>query len=373
MSGTNPRVGKTKIKIVGWRCAYPTYGRFIVSNSDVKTYKNLYSEIHSFENLLLAFRQARRGKRSRPNVAEFEVDSENQLLQIQYELQSRSYQPGAYRHFTLYERKPRRISAAPFRDRVVHHALCNVIAPIWESRFIDDSYACRVGKGTHSALDRCTQFAGHYPYVLQMDIKRFFPSVDHGILYQLLRRYIGDHDCLNLIKKIIDSGRNIHDQAQQSKHSIGLPIGNQTSQFWANVYLHPLDDFVKRDLKCKPYLRYCDDFLLFASEKSTLWGYKTAILSFLESLRLNLNQRTGQVFPVTQGIPFLGFKVFPAHRRLQACNGYRFQRRWKRMRRLHVDGKMSGEELRQRLQSWIAHVNHGDTWHLRSRILNLPY
>ena len=144
----------------------------------MKTFKNLYPRICAFENLELAFRKARRGKRRRANVAAFEGNLDLELLSLQDELLSGTYRPGGYRHFTLYEGKPRRISAAPFRDRVAHHALCNVIEPIWEARFIHDSYACRAGKGTHAALDRCTYFARRHPYVLQADIVQFFPLVD---------------------------------------------------------------------------------------------------------------------------------------------------------------------------------------------------
>jgi RNA-directed DNA polymerase len=140
----------------------------------MKTYKELYPGIYAFENLYLAFRKARRGKRSRPDVATFEFDLELELPRLQEELATERFRPGPYRHFTLYERKPRRISAAPFRDRVVHHALVRVIEPIWEARFIFDSYACRTSKGTHAALDRCTHFARRYPFVLQGDMVQFF-------------------------------------------------------------------------------------------------------------------------------------------------------------------------------------------------------
>ena len=176
----------------------------------MNTYKHLYPRIYAFENLYAAFRKARRGKRSRPDVAAFEFDLELELPRLQEELSTETYRPGPYYHFTVYERKPRRISRAPFRDRVVHHALCNVIEPIWEARFIADSYACRAGKGTHAALDRCTHFARRYPYVLQADIVQFFPSVDHALLYRLLARRIDCLPTLRLIERILDSGAGIH-------------------------------------------------------------------------------------------------------------------------------------------------------------------
>lgn len=176
----------------------------------MKTFKNLYPRIYDFANLERAFYRARRGKRQQPNVATFECNLDLELLQLADELKAETYRPGGYRHFHLYDGKPRRISAAPFRDRVVHHALCRVIEPIWEARFIYDSYACRVGKGTHAALDRCTRFARRYPYVLQCDIVQFFPSVDHDVLIRLLAHHIACPPTRRLVEKIVASGRGIH-------------------------------------------------------------------------------------------------------------------------------------------------------------------
>lgn len=346
----------------------------------MKTYKRLYPQICDFENLYWAFRKARRGKRGRPDVAAFEYDLELELVDLRKELTNESYRPGPYRHFTLYERKPRRISAAPFRDRVVHHALCNVIEPIWETRFIHDSYACRVGKGTHAALDRCTYFSRRHPFVLQGDIVGFFPSVDHDILYKLLSRRIACPPTLRLIRSIIASGTGIHsdgwdmqwfpdDDLFAVQRPRGLPIGNQTSQFWANVYLHELDMFVKHALRCKAYLRYCDDFLLFTSDKTTLHQWRRKMESFLASLRLRLHPLKSTVYPVTNGIPFLGFQVFPDHRRLRRDNGVYFQRRLERLMARYAAGAITRERLDASVKGWVAHASHGDTWGLRGSVL----
>lgn len=346
----------------------------------MKTFKNLYPRIVSFANLERAFHKARRGKRGQANVAAFECNLDVELLQLHDELRSETYRPGGYRHFHLYDGKPRRISAAPFRDRVVHHALCNVIEPIWEARFIHDSYACRVGKGTHAALDRCTYFARRYPYVLQCDVVQFFPSVDHPILRTLLAHHVACPPTLRLMDKIIDSGAGIHRERYQmqwfpgddllaaTRHR-GLPIGNQTSQFWANVYLHQLDRFAKQDLRCKAYLRYCDDFMLFAPDKPTLHRWRREIEAFLTTLRLKIHDHKTSVHPVRNGIPFLGFLVFPAHRRLARPNGVKFQRRYKRQRQQLARGEISREQLDQSVQAWIAHTGHGDTWGLRRALL----
>ena len=349
----------------------------------MKSFKNLYPQLTSFANLERAFLKARRGKRHKPNVAAFEVDMDLELLALQEELLAESYRPGGYRHFTLYDGKPRRISAAPFRDRVVHHALCNVTEPIWERRFIRDSYACRPGKGTHAALDRCTYFTRRYPYVLQADVVQFFPSVDHAILRRLLARRVACPPTLRLMDRIIASGTGIHaaryemhwfpgDDLLAAARPRGLPIGNQTSQFWANVYLHALDAFVKQELRCPAYLRYCDDFMLFAHDKPTLHHWRRAIEDFLATLRLTIHAGKTSVHPVTTGIPFLGFIVFPTHRRLQQRNGLAFQRRFKRQRRRLARGALTFSQMDQSVQAWIAHAGHGDTWGLRRALLRPP-
>jgi retron-type reverse transcriptase len=177
----------------------------------MKTYKNLYPQIVSFENLYLAYREAARGKRGQPNVAAFELNLEANLFHLQEELETKTYRPDAYDSFRIRDPKPRLISAALFRDRVVHHALVRVIEPIFERSFIPDSYANRVGKGTHRALDRAQEFARRYRYVLQCDIRQFFPSIDNAILFQILARKIADPDVLWLIERIleIDAGRSL--------------------------------------------------------------------------------------------------------------------------------------------------------------------
>jgi retron-type reverse transcriptase len=175
-------------------------------NTGLKTYRRLYPRIWDWDNLHLAYRKARKGKRGKRPAAEFEFKLEDNLVALQDELTTKTYQPGPYHSFLIYEPKRRLISAAPFRDRVVHHALCNVIEPIFERRFIHDSYANRVGKGTHRALDRCQHFARKYRYVLQCDLREFFPSIDHAIMRAVLGRLIRDGDVMWLIDRILASG-----------------------------------------------------------------------------------------------------------------------------------------------------------------------
>jgi retron-type reverse transcriptase len=347
----------------------------------LKTFKNLYPQITSFENLRLAFKKAARGKRGKADVAAFEYDLEGNLLALQEELQSGEYQPGEYFNFRIRDPKPRLISAAPFRDRVVHHALCHAIEPIWERKFIHDSYACRVGKGTHAALDRVTEFSRRYRYVLQCDIQHFFPNMDHAILYRELSRTIACAPTLALCKKILDSGAGVH-AGEQDVHYFpgddlftftrarGLPIGNLTSQFWANVYLNPLDHFIKRELKAPGYVRYVDDFLLFSNSKANLNRCLERVIGFLGGLRLTLHETRAVVFPVRTGIPFLGWRIYPQHRRLRRHNVIQFQRRLAKQRNMLAAGRLDYERFRASLNSWIAHVEHGDTWGLRCSLFS---
>jgi RNA-directed DNA polymerase len=347
----------------------------------MKTQKHLYPLITTFENLYLAFKNAARGKRRRSDVAMFEYDLERNLLDLQAELQAQTYTPGPYYNFRIYDPKPRLISAAPLRDRVVHHALCRVIEPLFERRFIHDSYACRVGKGTHAALDRAQQFARQYPYVLKCDLEHFFPSIDHAILQAQLARVIADEATLWLAGQILASGVDIHkadyrpryfpgDDLFAAVRPRGLPIGNLTSQFWANVNLNPLDHFIKRELKCRAYLRYVDDLLLFAADKPRLHDWRKVIIEYAATLRLTLHEREAVVFPVSTGIPFLGWRVYPDHRRLKRRNGVAFQRRFARLLADVAAGRISWDEFHASVNGWIAHVAHGDTWGLRRALLS---
>ncbi|MCB0088392.1 MAG: hypothetical protein KDE54_10800 [Caldilineaceae bacterium] len=347
----------------------------------IKTYRNLYPQIWDFENLYAAYRAARKGKRGKVSVASFEFNQEEELFRIQNALREKRYEPGPYNSFYVHDPKKRLISAAPFADRVVHHALCRVIEPIFEARFIHDSYACRVGKGTHAALDRCQHFARGHRYVLQCDVRQFFPSIDHAILRKRLARWIADPDVLWLIDRIIQSGEGVlgseyemtwfaGDDLAAGWRQRGLPIGNLTSQFWANVYLDMLDQFVKRELKVKAYLRYCDDFLLFADDKATLHSWRKAVIEKLAQLRLTLHEERAQVSPVTTGIPFLGFRIYPTHRRLKRRKGVAFDRRWRVMLQAYANGEISREALKTSLDGWVAHVRHGDTYGLRRALIS---
>ncbi len=345
-----------------------------------RTARNLWPQFSSFENLWHAYKAARRGKRARPAVAAYELAAETRLLRLQERLEDRSYQPGAYRTFVIQEWKRRRVSAAPFEDRIVHHALCQVIEPIWEARFIHDSYACRKHKGTLAAIDRAQHFVRAYHYAAQLDIREFFPSIDHAILEQILARQIGDRRVLELCHTIIASGRDIlaeeytpvyfaGDDLFAINRPRGLPIGNLTSQFWANVYLHPLDLFIKQELHCHAYLRYCDDLLFFANDKPTLHSWIAAIQEKLAALRLTVHAQRIRVAPVTAGLPYLGWTIDPRQRRLRRRNVIRFWRRYRQRLRAYTAGTINRERLEASIHGWIGSTKHGSTRGLRRAIL----
>jgi len=339
-----------------------------------------YADIYTWENLYTAYRKAAKGKRSHRPAATFEFKLEDNLIQLQEELASESYRPGAYVNFTIHEPKRRLISAAPFRDRVAHHALCQVIEPAFERSFIDHSYANRVEKGTHRALNTCQAWLGRYRYVLQCDVKQFFPSIDHHILQRALNRRIQDGAIRRLIALILASGNGVLSEAYAMVYFAGdelfacnrprgLPIGNLTSQFWANCYMNEFDHFVLRRLGCPAYLRYVDDFLLFADDADSLWCWRDAILERLAQLRLTLHEESALVRPTKEGARFLGFQLYATHRRLVRRKGLQYRHKLTRLLAGYAQGDVSRAAIDRSVRGWINHVRYGDTWGLRKQIL----
>jgi retron-type reverse transcriptase len=340
-----------------------------------QSYNNLYPQIASFANLHAAWEAARAGKRRRCDVAAFERNLEGNLLRLEHELLSGDYRPGRYRSFYIFEPKRRKISAAPFRDRVVHHALVRVIEPIWEARFSNASYACRLGKGTHRAADHAQTLLRHHRYVLKADVAQFFPSIDHTALLRLLARHVACRPTLELCRKIIASGDGIlsseytmqffpGDDLFAALRPRGLPIGNLTSQFWANVYLNPLDTLLQRELRL-PHVRYCDDILVFADDRATLHQARVALAERTADLRLTLHPTKTRIYQAHEGVEFVGYRLFTDHRRLRREN----VRRLRRQQRAYRLGQLTAAKLRASLMSWIAHAKHANTYRLRSRLL----
>lgn len=345
----------------------------------MKRYGNLYSKIIEFGNLFLAARKAQLGKRYRDNVLDFNFNLEKQLIQLQEELKDKTYHPGAYRTFHITDPKSRLISAAPYRDRIVHHALCNIIIPIFERSFIQDSYANRVGFGTHRALKRFINFARSNTYVLQCDIKKYFPSIDHEILKGLIRQKIKCRDTLWLIDTIIDNSNEQEtvieyfpgdDLLTPLERRRGLPIGNLTSQFFANIYLNGLDHFIKEIIRATKYVRYVDDFALFSDDREFLSEARNKIEEYLVKLRLKIHPIKSQLFATKNSATFLGFRILPEQIRVKNSNLHRGRRRLRKLQIEYARGKISWSKVSQSLQSWVAHLKHGDTWQLRKQIFS---
>ena len=334
----------------------------------MKTYKKLYQNLISFENLYKAFYKAKKG-----NFAKFETlfyffNLEKKLFQIQDELISKTYKIGGYRVFKIYEPKERIIKAIPFRDRIVQHALCNIIEPIFESRFIFNSFACRKKKGAHMGLKRVKNlvqnyFKGKKGYVLKCDVKKYFQSVDHNKLKKIIQKKIKDKQIINLIYEIIDS-----DNSQFGKDK-GIPIGNLTSQLFANIYLNELDQFVKHLLKIKYYFRYVDDFLIFSESKQKLHIYKYKIKEFLKTLKLETPYKKTSIYRINGGVDFLGYKVHPTFTRIRKSNIKRFIKRIKRLKNSFLVNSILKIKVESSIQSWIGYTSHADSYKICNLII----
>jgi RNA-directed DNA polymerase len=322
----------------------------------VRRASNLFGAITSWDNLLEAARVAARGKRSRPDVARFLHEIEPNLCRLQRELTDGRYQPGGYRTFWIHDSKSRLISAAPFRDRVVHHALTRVLEPVFEARFTGYSFASRKGFGQHRALALAREACRQHRYVLKCDIRKYFPSMDHEILKEQLARAVKCQPTLDLAARIIDGSNPQEPVAHYfpddtlftpSSRRRGLPIGNQTSQFFGNVYLNGLDHFVLRELKPGLYLRYVDDFVLFGDDKQALRAMRERIQAFLDTCRLSLHDRKSRVYACAEGLTFLGWRLLPHQARIARPNVVRMRRRLRKMQALYHDGRNARRLLEQ--------------------------
>lgn len=347
------------------------------TTSRMKTHNQLYAGICAFENLLWAAHKAESGKRHQDSVGRFRTNIEEELLQLRRELLSQTYTPGAYREKFITQPKRRMISAAPFRDRVVHHAVCNVVMPLFERKMVNDLYSNRKGKGTHAAIRRCQEFSRQFRYVLKGDIRKFFPSMDHQILKQTVRRTIRCRDTLWVLDRIIDGSNRQEavcslfpgdDIGDAGARRVGLPIGNLTSQWFGSVYLNEFDHWVKEALRCGGYARYVDDFLLFSDDKQQLAEWRAALVAKLSEYRLRLNENKSRVFRVTDGVTFLGQRVWPWGRRLCAANVRAARRRLRWNVRQYKCNDLSKDSLLCRWNSWRGHAAQAGTGALIERM-----
>jgi len=343
----------------------------------------VWPQVLDWKNLLLAYRKARRGKRQQTEILDFGFNLEYELATLHQNLINHSYQPGSFRQFMVHDRKLRLISAAPFRDRVVQHALMNIVEPELDKVFIGESFASRKHKGVHAAVRLYRHWANHYAYALKVDIRRYFDSIDHLLLKQKLAQLIADPEVLWLFNTIIDSSppplnpwsvlAADDDLVDFAERVVGLPLGNLTSQFFGNVYLNDLDHFIKQELKIPAYLRYVDDMILLADSKQCLWDGCAQLEQFLATERIGLHPHKKTLVPVATGLDVLGYRVFPNSTRLSRNSGYKFRRKLRRMAKAYSEERMTLTSIKPHVAGWLGHARQADTRGLCEAILSEVY
>ena len=337
------------------------------------------AEVAGFPNLFLAAWKARRGKSRRADVEDWWMQRETEIAALREGLISGQYQPDGYRFFEIREPKRRLIAAAPFRDRVVHHALCNVIAPVLERRFIARSFSCQVGKGTTAARECCRRLTNRHRYVLKCDIQKFFPNIDHKILRSKLAGLIRCPRILDLIDRLLASYQTPNgvgcpsfpgdDWVEAIQRPRGLPIGNLTSQLWANFYLDELDHWLTETERHGAYIRYTDDFLLFGNDKTRLGDLRAGIVEQLAKVRLRLAEPKSRVLATCEGVPFCGFRFLPGRRpRVLGATKRRFERK----RYWMFKNRFLPEKISRSVFSWYQFSREGNSEGLRRAYRHWP-
>lgn len=326
----------------------------------------------SLEHLFQCWDNFKRGKHKRKDIQIFERDLEDNVFQLHDDLKTMQYCHHHYEHFHVTDPKRRCISKANVRDRLLHHAVHNTLTTIFDKQFIYYSLASRTKKGIHFGVQHLQRMSnkvnanGTRPcFALKMDIKRFFDTVDHEILKTLLRRRVQDAHLLKIIDTIIDSFTKPHE------NKIGIPLGNVTSQLFANIYLHELDDFIKRTLREKFYLRYCDDFIILSNNENHLRSLIVLIQEFLKAnLRLELHPNKVFIRKLNQGIDFIGYILFSNHVLLRTHTKQRMKKRLKKTQELYLDGVLDSTTMDQQLQSYLGILSHANEHTLSTALKN---
>lgn len=341
----------------------------------MKYYKNIFAQIISIENLFAAWTEFQSGKMGRIDVLEFFQDVEIKLFELHRELVCRKYRHEKYTAFCITDPKERLIHKAFVRDRIVHHALFAILNPIFEPTFIANSFSCRVGKGTHKGVDvvesmlRTTSRNNTHPcFVLKCDIQKFFASIDHAILFRIIRRRIRDEYAQDLIHEIIQS---FHSDFSTSVGWKGLPLGNLTSQLFANIYMNEFDQFVKHGLHIKNYARYTDDFVIVSDDREYLEKLIPQLQTFLtEHLELRLHPAKTFIRKYTQGVDFLGYIIFPNHRLLRTKTKRRIMARFGDRLFEYRHNMITDQQLGQVAQSYLGVLSHASTLNSAEDIKN---
>lgn len=320
----------------------------------MRSYGQLWERITSPENLRAALGRVIKGRGGKQDVVEFVAHADQELMALREELLTGIWHPGPYRQFRVKDPKPRMISCASVRDRVVHHALCGVIAPLLEKSFTDDSYACRAGMGTHSAAKRARHLVRRHRWTCKLDIRRYFDSVSHDLLLDLLLPVFREREVRWLIEVIV------RHPVPRLPVGYGLPIGNLTSQWFANFYLSGLDHFAKEALRAPGYVRYMDDFVLFAESKAEVWRLHDGVCEWVMREReLEVKGERTVVAPVSEGLAFLGLRIFPDGWRFQRTRLIRSRKKFRRREQQWLAGEIDEEQLR----SSAAAADGGARWY----------
>ena len=335
---------------------------------EMRKFIHTYDDIISIENLLCAWQEFERGKKKKSDVMEYKRHLMTNIINLHHDLQARTYTHGAYYHFIICDPKRRDIHKASVRDRLLHHAIYRKLYPFFDTTFIADSYSCRDNKGTHRALRRFDTFARKVGrnhtrtvWVLKCDIRKFFASVDHVILLQILRQRIQDVDIIKLLENVVgsfhsDSTLNLDSRLHGNDTLQGLPLGNLTSQLLVNIYMNEFDQYVKDHLKVKYYIRYADDFVFMSHKKEGLEVIREKSEAFLTS-RLQLSLHSNKVFLTTlaSGVDFLGWVHFPHHKVLRTVTKRRMMRKMEK----------------RNVASYVGLLSHGNAWRLQEEIINM--
>jgi len=347
-----------------------TKGTLYMLKNSIKKSKEIFDKITDEENLYNAYKKALKGKgKYHVEAMKFALDEIYNLNELRMSLINGTYKFDGYTTFTVYEPKERIINAPHFKDKIVQLAINNVLKDVYNPCFIFDSYACIDGKGTHKCVDRIQHLMrkakweyGEETAIIKGDVKKFFYTINRDILKNLLQKKIKCKKTLNLLFKIIDSADTID--------ILGLPLGNTISQLCANIYLNELDQFCKRKLSLKYYIRYMDDVILFVKDKQTAKETLDSIIEFIEiNLKLNLNKSKTKIFPLEQGVNAIGYKTYPTHRLLRNDSKKKIKRKIKAMPHLIKEGKLTIEKAEQILNSWLGHAKHGNSYNFIKKLI----
>jgi len=332
--------------------------------------KHLIEQICDWDNLVAAHRRARSGKRNRLDVVAFEQDEWANLGALQMELLHGSYQMGRYRSFVVYEPMLRNILAAPYRDRVVQQAIMAATGPIWDRSMIADTYACRTGMGTHAGADRLQYWLRQQSdrhgmrgvWSLKMDVRKYFASIPHALAKRVIRRRVRCEETLCALDHIIDSTAG-----QGEINAVGIPVGNLTSQWIGNLVGNEIDQWAKRTLRLRHYVRYMDDMVVLHPDKSYLLEVRRQFHDYLAGLGLEFSM--AEILPISRGVNFLGYRIWPHHRLLRRRSVVRMRRDLKVLQQRFEYGDITLTDVHMRVMSWVAHAGHADSYGISRSLL----